>query len=45
MRYGDLRVMKKWCGRGTPIGGWLYGDPGKWRMIFIFELGPYVEMA
>ena len=45
MRYGDWRMFEKWRGVDTPIGGPLYRDPGKWRMFFILELGPYVEMT
>ena len=29
--------MKKWRGGGTPIGGWLYGDPGKMAHVFYFS--------
>ena len=38
MRCGYLRMVEKWRGGDTPIGGWLYGDPGKVGIIFILEL-------
>ena len=45
MRYGDWRMVEKWRGGGTPIGGWLCRGSGKWRMFFILELGLCVEMT
>ena len=41
MRHSDWCMFEKWRGVDTPMGGWLYNDPGKWRMIFILELVPY----
>jgi len=38
-----MPMVEKWHGVDTPIGGWLYEDPGKWRMFFILELDPYVN--
>jgi len=32
------RLAGGWHGVDTPIGGWLYGEPGKRCMMFISDL-------
>jgi len=34
-----LAYVWKWRGGGTPIGGPLYGDPGKMAYVFYFGVG------
>jgi len=45
MRYGDWRKVEKWRGVDTPVGGWLYGDPGKIAYVVYFGVGVICKLA
>ena len=45
MRYGCWRVFENGEAEVRQLAGPCMETREKWRMFFIFELGPYVEMA